>query len=127
MAAQITVSDVVAFLESSGYTCDENTIECIIETIDNSADACFDANGYADCTVKLIKIYLAALMCISAGAQRIQTEKDLSGDSVTFDTNQQTESKLAAQIRALDTNGCVSDLIPTTSGAYFRTIGNLLS
>ena len=127
MAATITVSDVVSFLESTGYTCDEGTIECIIETINASADTCFDANGYADCTVKLIKIYLSSLMCITSGSQKIQSEKDLSGDSITFDTSQQTQSQLSQSIRALDKNGCVTSLIPATNGAYMRVIGNLLS
>ncbi len=126
MAATVTTDEVIAYLQSLGYTCDSSTIECIIAIIDEK-DPCFDANGYPDCTVKLIKIYLAGLLCIAGGAQRLQSERDLSGDARSFDTVGQTQGQVAATIRQLDYAGCVSDLIPATKGAYLRTIGNKLA
>ena len=124
MQTTVAAADALSFLDELGYSIPTVVLTPVICRVDG-LDPCLIGAGYDDCTIALIKLYAVALMCISSGARRIQSQHAPSGASRSFVYGSDAIGWLRNALSGLDTAGCTSSL-PITAGdnaGYFRVVG----
>lgn len=123
MAAEISYSDARSFLKEMGYSPPKTLLERFIEQVD-TLDTALDKSSYPEVTQELIKLYLIAVLAVSAGARRIKSEGAPSGASRSFDFGEDVIGNLKAAVRGLDTLGITSDLLPKEKTVgFFNVVG----
>lgn len=123
MTATITSTELAAFTKKLGFeSLTDIESEAFIETA-NSVDADFDASGYTDAKIKLIKLYLCAMMSINGVRQVSSITLDAMSKSYKYGTLDETYDWLSSAIETADSNGVVNSLIPSSgTGFGFMTI-----
>ena len=118
MTATITSAELEAFTKKLGFESPTDIeSEAFIETAD-SVDADFAVTGYTDAKIKLIKLYLCALLSINGVRQVSSISLDVMSKSYKYGTLDETYDWLSSAIETADSEGVVSSLIPP-SGAGF--------
>ena len=118
MTATITSAELAAFTKKLGFeslTDIEN--EAFIETA-NSVDSSFDVAGYTDAKVRLIKLYLCAMLSINGVRRESSKTLDVMSKSYNYESLDKTYQWLESAIETADVDGVVYSLIPS-SGAGF--------
>ena len=118
MTATITSAELAAFTKKLGFeslTDIEN--EAFIETAD-SVDSSFDISGYTDAKVRLIKLYLCAMLSINGVRQVSSIGLDVMSKSYKYGTLEDTYRWLESVIETADSEGVVSSLIPSSGTGF---------
>ena len=123
MTATITSAELAAFTKKLGFeslTDIEN--EAFIETAD-SVDSSFAVAGYTDAKIKLIKLYLCAMLSINGVRQTASQSVDVLSKSYKYGTLEDTYDWLSIRISEADPDGIVD--IPAKGGgsAFIMTVG----
>ena len=123
MTATITSTELAAFTKKLGFeslTDIEN--EAFIETA-NSVDSSFDVSGYTDAKVKLIKLYLCAMLSINGVRRESSKSLDVMSKSYNYESLDSTYDWLESAIETADVDGVVSSLIPSSgTGFWFMAV-----
>lgn len=123
MAAQITPVDVKPMMAELGFTVDDALLTLILEQV-SGASACMDGAGYSDSLQKLLLIYAVLRLAALSGARKISSQSAPSGASRSFTYDSAGTDGLLRQIRAWDTNGCLSGLpLSGKSVGFFDVVG----
>ncbi len=118
MTATITSTELAAFTKKLGFeSLTDIESEAFIETA-NSVDSSFDVAGYTDAKVRLIKLYLCAMLSINGVRRESSKSLDVMSKSYNYGTLDETYDWLESAIGTADSEGVVSSLIPS-SGAGF--------
>lgn len=123
MAATITSTELAAFTKKLGFESLTNIeSEAFIEAAD-SVDSGFDASGYTDAKVRLIKLYLCAMLSINGVRQTASQSVDVMSKSYKYGTLEDTYDWLSIRISEADPDGIVD--IPAQGGgsAFMMTAG----
>ena len=118
MTATVTAVELAEFTKKLGFeslTDIEN--EAFIETAD-SVDSSFDIAGYTDAEVRLIKLYLCAMLSINGVRRESSKSLDVMSKSYNYESLDSTYDWLESAIETADVDGVVYSLIPP-SGAGF--------
>lgn len=121
----ITLSQLKEFLLQYGITAPDFILQCIIDTVD-AIEPCLTAAGKTDCEKILIASYACALLVISQGATRVDSEKLPSGAARSYDVTsfKDQQKMLYNNLQALDTGNCTGAIIPyPADGAFFAVVG----
>lgn len=123
MVAEISYSDARSLLEDMGYSPPKPLLERFIEQV-NTLDVALDKSNYPGVTQELIKLYLVAILAVSAGARRIKSEGAPSGANRSFDFGEDVIGNLKAAVRGLDPLGITADLLPKEKTVgFFNVVG----
>ena len=118
MTATITSVELAAFTKKLGFESLTNIeSEAFIEAAD-SVDSSFAVAGYTDAKIRLIKLYLCAMLSINGVRQVSSIGLDVMSKSYKYGTLEDTYRWLESSIETSDSDGVVSSLIPP-SGAGF--------
>ena len=126
MTATITSTELAAFTKKLGFEpLTDIESEAFIETAD-SVDADFAVAGYTDAKIKLIKLYLCAMLSINGVRQTASQSVDVLSKSYKYGTLEDTYNWLSVRISEADPDGVVdipaqgggSAFIMTVSGCY---------
>ena len=118
MTATITSTELAAFTKKLGFeSLTDIESEAFIDTA-NSVDSDFDVAGYTDAKVRLIKLYLCAMLSINGVRRESSKSLDVMSKSYNYESLDKTYRWLESAIDTADTDGVVSALIPP-SGAGF--------
>jgi len=118
MTATITNTELAAFTKKLGFeSLTDIESEAFIETAD-SVDSSFDVSGYTDAKVRLIKLYLCAMLSINGVRRESSKSLDVMSKSYNYESLDKTYRWLESAIETADVDGVVSSLIPS-SGAGF--------
>ena len=123
MTATITSAELAAFTKKLGFeSLTDIESEAFIETAD-SVDSSFDIAGYTDAKIKLIKLYLCAMLSINGVRQTASQSVDVMSKSYKYGTLEDTYNWLSVRISEADTDGVVD--IPAQGGgsAFIMTVG----
>lgn len=118
MTATITSVELAAFTKKLGFeslTDIEN--EAFIETAD-SVDSSFAVAGYTDAKIRLIKLYLCAMLSINGVRQASSVGLDVMSKSYKYGTLEDTFRRLESAIETADVDGVVSSLIPSSGTGF---------
>ena len=118
MTATITSAELAAFTKKLGFeslTDIEN--EAFIETAD-SVDSSFAVAGYTDAKIRLIKLYLCAMLSINGVRQVSSIGLDVMSKSYKYGTLEETYRWLESSIETADSEGVVSSLIPSSGTGF---------
>lgn len=118
MTATITSAELAAFTKKLGFeslTDIEN--EAFIETAD-SVDSSFAVAGYTDAKIRLIKLYLCAMLSINGVRQVSSIGLDVMSKSYKYGTLEDTYRWLESAIETADSEGVVSSLIPSSGTGF---------
>lgn len=118
MTATVTSAELAAFVKKLGFeSLTDIESEAFIETA-NSKDASFDVAGYTDSKVRLIKLYLCAMMSINGVRQVSSIGLDVMSKSYKYGTLEETYRWLESAIETADSDGVVSSLIPASGTGF---------
>ena len=118
MTATITAVELSEFVKKLGFeSLTDIESEAFIETAD-SVDSSFDIAGYTDAKIKLIKLYLCAMLSINGVRRESSKSLDVMSKSYNYESLDKTYRWLESAIETADVDGVVSSLIPS-SGAGF--------
>lgn len=118
MAATITSAELAVFTKKLGFeSLTDIESEAFIETAD-SVDSSFDVSGYTDAKVRLIKLYLCAMLSINGVRRELSKSLDVMSKSYNYESLDKTYRWLESAIETADVDGVVISLIPS-SGAGF--------
>lgn len=122
--ATVTQAECAAFIKKLGFEpLTDIEVEAFIETAD-SKDADFASAGYTDTRIRLIKLYLVALQSINGVRQTASVHLDVMSKSYKYGTLQDTFDRLSGMITDADTEGVVTDILPSgATGAFMMTVG----
>ena len=123
MTATITSTELAAFTKKLGFeSLTDIESEAFIETAD-SVDSSFDIAGYTDAKIKLIKLYLCAMLSINGVRQTASQSVDVLSKSYKYGTLEDTYDWLSIRISEADPDGIVD--IPAQGGgsAFIMTVG----
>jgi hypothetical protein len=118
MTATITSTELAAFTKKLGFeslTDIEN--EAFIETA-NSVDSSFDVAGYTDAKVRLIKLYLCAMLSINGVRRESSKSLDVMSKLYNYESLDSTYDWLESAIETADVDGVVSSLIPSSGTGF---------
>ena len=123
MAATITSTELAAFTKKLGFESLTNIeSEAFIEAAD-SVDSGFDASGYTDAKVRLIKLYLCAMLSINGVRQTASQSVDVMSKSYKYGTLEDTYDWLSIRISEADPDG-IADVPASSEGiAFIMTVG----
>lgn len=110
----VTVEEVKEYLATQQLTMLDRMIQATISKVAGK-EPCMTGAGYTDDDVYMLTCYLVGLMAITtSGDGRIRSQGAPSGASRSFHYNAtgQTWKGLRNALMALDSAGCLSDLIP---------------
>lgn len=123
MAAQITLTDVKAFMAELGFTVPDSVLNLLIAQV-NKSDDCMDGAGYDDTTQTLLKLYAVVRLAALSGARKISSQSAPSGASRSFAYDSAGTDNLYSQILSWDTNECLSELpLSGKSVGFFDVVG----
>ena len=123
MAATITSTELAAFTKKLGFESLTNIeSEAFIEAAD-SVDSGFDASGYTDAKVRLIKLYLCAMLSINGVRQTASQSVDVMSKSYKYGTLEDTYDWLSIRISEADPDGIVEIPAQGGGGAFIMTVG----
>jgi len=118
MTATITAVELAAFTKKLGFeSLTDIESEAFIETAD-SVDSGFDVSGYTDAKVKLIKLYLCAMLSINGARQVSSIGLDVMSKSYKYGTLEETYRWLESAIETADADGVVYSLIPPSGTGF---------
>ena len=123
MTATITSTELAAFTKKLGFEpLTDIESEAFIETAD-SVDSSFDIAGYTDAKIKLIKLYLCAMLSINGVRQTASQSVDVLSKSYKYGTLEDTYDWLSIRLSEADPDGIVD--IPAQGGgsAFMMTVG----
>lgn len=118
MTATVTAVELAAFTKKLGFeslTDIEN--EAFIETAD-SVDSSFAVAGYTDAKIRLIKLYLCAMLSINGVRQVSSIGLDVMSKSYKYGTLEDTFRWLESAIETADSEGVVGSLIPSSGTGF---------
>ena len=123
MTAQITLDDVKPMMAELGFTVPDALLTLLLDQVSTSS-ACMDGAGYSDGIQKLLLIYATLRLAALSGARKISSQSAPSGASRSFAYDAAGTDNLLKQIRAWDTNGCLSDLpLSSNQVGFFEVVG----
>ena len=123
MAATITSAELAAFTKKLGFeSLTDIESEAFIETAD-SVDADFDVAGYTDAKIRLIKLYLCAMLSINGVRQTSSQSVDVLSKSYKYGTLEDTYNWLSVRIGEADPEGIVDIPASSEGGAFIMTVG----
>ena len=118
MTATITAIELSEFVKKLGFeSLTDIESEAFIETA-NSVDSSFDIAGYTDAKIKLIKLYLCAMLSINGVRQVSSISLDVMSKSYKYGTLDETYDWLSSAIETADSDGVVSSLIPSSGTGF---------
>ena len=118
MTATITSAELAAFTKKLGFeSLTDIESEAFIETA-NSVDSGFDITGYTDAKIRLIKLYLCAMLSINGVRQVSSIGLDVMSKSYKYGTLEDTYRWLESAIETADSEGVVSSLIPSSGTGF---------
>jgi len=118
VTATITSIELAAFTKKLGFeSLTDIESEAFIETAD-SVDSGFDVSGYTDAKIKLIKLYLCAMLSINGVRQVSSVGLDVMSKSYKYGTLEETYRWLESAIETADSDGVVSLLIPSSGTGF---------
>lgn len=122
MTATITSTELAAFTKKLGFEpLTDIESEAFIETAD-SVDSSFAVAGYTDAKIRLIKLYLCAMLSINGVRQTSSQSVDVMSKSYKYGTLEDTYNWLSVRISEADPDGVVD--IPAQGGgsAFIMTV-----
>lgn len=123
MTASITSAELASFVKKLGFESLTDIESAAFIEEANSVDADFDNAGYTDAKIKLIKLYLCALMSINGVRQISSIGLDVMSKSYKYGTLDETYDWLSSAIETADTECVVSELIPVSGASFgFMTV-----
>ena len=123
MAATITSAELAAFTKKLGFeSLTDIESEAFIETAD-SVDSSFDIAGYTDAKIKLIKLYLCAMLSINGVRQTSSQSVDVLSKSYKYGTLEDTYNWLSVRIGEADPDGIVDVPASSEGSAFIMTVG----
>lgn len=118
MTATITSSEIAAYVKKLGFEpLTDIESAAFIETA-NSVDAAFDVAGYTDAKVRLIKLYLCAMLSINGVRQVSSIGLDVMSKSYKYGTLEETFRWLESAIDYADTEFVTALLIPASGTGF---------
>ena len=118
MTATITAVELSEFVKKLGFeSLTDIESEAFIETAD-SVDADFDAAGYTEAKIKLIKLYLCAMLSINGVRRESSKSLDVMSKSYNYESLDKTYRWLESAIETADSDGVVSSLIPSSGTGF---------
>ena len=118
MTATITSNEIAVYVKKLGFEpLTDIESEAFIETA-NSVDAAFDVAGYTDAKVRLIKLYLCAMLSISGARQVSSIGLDVMSKSYKYGTLEETFRWLESAIETADSENVVYSLIPASGTGF---------
>jgi len=118
MTATITAVELAAFTKKLGFeSLTDIESESFIETA-NSVDSGFDVAGYTDAKIRLIKLYLCAMLSINGVRQVSSIGLDVMSKSYKYGTLEDTYRWLESAIETADSEGVVSSLTPSSGTGF---------
>ena len=118
MTETVTAVELTAFVKKLGFeSLTDIESEAFIETAD-SVDSSFDIAGYTDAKVRLIKLYLCAMLSINGVRQVSSVGLDVMSKSYKYGTLEDTYRWLESAIETADVDGVVSSLIPSSGTGF---------
>lgn len=118
MTATITSSEIAAYVKKLGFEpLTDIESEAFIETA-NSVDAAFDVAGYTNAKVRLIKLYLCAMLSIIGVRQVSSIGLDVMSKSYKYGTLEDTFRWLESAISTADSENVVYSLIPSSGTGF---------
>lgn len=118
MTATITNTELAAFVKKLGLeSLTDIESEAFIETAD-SVDSSFDVAGYTDAKIRLIKLYLCAMLSINGVRQVSSIGLDVMSKSYKYGTLEDTYRWIESAIETADSDGVVSSLIPSSGTGF---------
>jgi len=118
MTVSITSAELASFVKKLGFESLTDIENDAFTEESNSVDANFDLAGYTDAKIKLIKLYLCALMSINGVRQVSSIGLDVMSKSYKYGTLDETYDWLSSAIETADTEGVVSSLIPSSGTGF---------
>ncbi|WP_241569192.1 DUF7370 family protein [Rosenbergiella collisarenosi] len=123
MAAQITLEDVKPMMAELGFTVTDALLTLLLSQV-SGVSACMDGAGYSEDLQKLLLIYAVLRLAALSGARKISSQSAPSGASRSFTYDSAGTDYLLKQIRAWDSNGCLSGLpLSSNSVGFFDVVG----
>ena len=123
MTATITSTELAAFTKKLGFeSLTDIESEAFIETAD-SVDSSFDIAGYTDAKIKLIKLYLCAMLSINGVRQTSSQSVDVLSKSYKYGTLEDTYNWLSIRLSEADSDGIVDTPASSEGGAFIMTVG----
>ena len=123
MTATITSTELAAFTKKLGFeSLTDIESEAFIETAD-SVDADFDVAGYTDAKIRLIKLYLCAMLSINGVRQTSSQSVDVMSKSYKYGTLEDTYNWLSIRLSEADPDGIVDTPASSEGGAFIMTVG----
>ena len=123
MTATITSAELAAFTKKLGFeSLTDIESEAFIETAD-SVDSSFAVAGYTDAKIRLIKLYLCAMLSINGVRQTASQSVDVLSKSYKYGTLEDTYNWLSVRIREADPDGIVDIPASSEGGAFIMTVG----
>ena len=118
MTATITSAELAAFTKKLGFeSLTDIESEAFIETAD-SVDSSFAVAGYTDAKIRLIKLYLCAMLSINGVRRESSKSLDVMSKSYKYGTLEETYRWLESVIETADCDGVVSALIPSSGTGF---------
>ena len=118
MAATITSNEIAAYVKKLGFEpLTDIESAAFIETAD-SVDSSFDVAGYTDAKVRLIKLYLCAMLSINGVRQVSSIGLDVMSKSYKYGTLKETYDWLESAISTADSENVVYSLIPASGTGF---------
>jgi len=118
VTATITSTELAAFTKKLGFeSLTDIESEAFIETA-NSVDSGFDIAGYTDAKVRLIKLYLCAMLSINGVRQVSSVGLDVISKSYKYGTLEETYRWLESAIESADVDGVVYSIIPSSGTGF---------
>ena len=118
MTATITSNEIAAYVKKLGFEpLTDIESAAFIETA-NSVDAAFDVAGYTAAKVRLIKLYLCAMLSINGARQVSSIGLDVMSKSYKYGTLEETYDWLESAISTADSENVVYSLIPASGTGF---------
>ena len=118
MTATITSTELAAFVKKLGFeSLTDIESEAFIEAA-NSVDSGFDVAGYTDAKIRLIKLYLCAMLSINGVRRESSKSLDVMSKSYNYESLDKTYRWLESAIETADVDGVVYSLIPPSSAGF---------
>ena len=118
MTETVTAVELTAFVKKLGFeSLTDIESEAFIETA-NSVDSDFDIAGYTDAKVRLIKLYLCAMLSINGVRRESSKSLDVMSKSYNYESLDKTYQWLESAIETADVDGVVYSLIPPSSAGF---------
>ena len=118
----ITSEQVTEYFASVGITLPSFMIDCIVEKV-NTVEQCMIDNGYAACDITMSLLLAAGLIGISMGAKKVSSNSvDVVSESYRFESLDDLQSLLDANLALYDPAGCTNSVTPTKVNPSFMFV-----